>query len=226
MQKKPSWKTNYIVSAFFILLLLTVVWYQYSFQPKHSKLEELAEKGVTPLPSIDSQISAIRIKNSKGLFEFKCESLAEKECSASMKSMGKWTLIHSPESGTEPLPLFSNDMHRLLVNIAYLKATKMIDLSKETADKISQLLTEYGLNESQRSKPEAQFYEIVLPNEPGKPDQIITGWIGQTNAIGDQIFVTSAHDGKLNTNTIFMIDRRAEQFIFEQSVSDLLPKKQ
>ena len=154
----------------------------------------------------------IKIKNAHGLIELKCESSAEKTCTP--KGQGKWTM-GEPVAGVL--------VKSFLISVLYEYPGQPIDLTIETPEKVQSLLTEYGLSESQRSRPEASFVELTLAGEKGAPDTRLTEWFGDDFPIQDSAYVGSGVDGKMNEQKVFLLNKRLKILTLGKTTADFLP---
>lgn len=189
---QPNWTLPLVLSTVLAAGGTFVYWHQYSQKPKQERAEAQQKKPLA-LPSEDTQIAMIKVKTGKGLIELKCEDLAAKKCRVS--DTGKWVVTHPVQLAAD-----NDNVKEYLNNVTGLLATETIDLKDDPAEKRQALLTEYGLNDQQRTDLNTQFVELVA--EDGKR---YTAWFGGQHPIGDKNFVARAVDGKLQDDTIYLL---------------------
>ena len=209
--KQPNWKTALILSGTVFVLGSFTYWLQFSHKPKKERADTELKKPLA-FPAETSQIASFRLKSSRGLIEAKCDTLAVKTCKVG--STGDWTI-------TYPVKLKGDsDAIRDLMNTAStLLAAETIDLSDETDQRRAGLMEEYGLSDSKRTAPGAQFIELTL--EDGKK---VAAWFGEPHPVGDKTFVASSINGAVNSRTVFLIANFYKSNFFEKTLNQLRDK--
>jgi hypothetical protein len=209
--KKPDWKTPLLLSAFLFVFGSFVYWLQFSHKPKKERADALTKKPL-PFAAETEQVAAFRIRTPSGLIEGKCESLVKKTCKVG--STADWTI-------TLPANLKGDgdNIRDYLNNAAGMSSTETVSLADETPEKRASILEEYGLGESKRNDPATPFIELTLEN--GKK---VTAWFGVTHPIGEKTFVASSVDGKLNTDTIFLVANFYRSNLLEKTLTHFRDK--
>ncbi len=219
--KQPNWKTPLILSAALFGVGTFAYWLQYSHKPKTEKQETQSKKPIA-LPTDDTQIAMIRIKNPFGLIELQCQSLNAKTCAPG--SDGKW-IISNP-IGPKGVP-YSTDLaivKEVMGAANNAAATETVDLSEDSAEKRKSLMADYGLSDEKRPSPQTMFVEFVTANANGKPGKRYTAWFGIEHPLGDKTFVASAVDGVVNEKTIYLLSNYTRNNIFQKSVDQFRDK--
>jgi hypothetical protein len=204
--KQPNWKPALILSSTVFALGTFTYWLQYSHKPKQEKADTLQKKPLS-FNAETVQISSFRVKSPNGVIEAKCESLAKKSCKVG--TTGEWSITYPEKVAGD-----ADTIKDFLNNASGMLAAETIDLNEEPEDKRTKLIDEYGLSDSKRTRPEADFVELTL--EDGKK---LTAWFGEPHPIGDKTFVASASDGKLNSSTIFLIANFYKTNLFTKTLT-------
>lgn len=209
--KKPDWKPALILSGTVFVLGSFTYWLQFSHKPKKERSDAQTKKPLNFKAETD-QIAAFRIKSSTGVIEGKCESLAKKTCKVG--STAEWTLTY-PETLTGD----GDAIRDYLNNASGMSATETISLAEETPEKRQSILEEYGLSDAKRTSMNTQFLELTLENGTK-----VTAWFGENHPIGDKIFVGAAENGKLNTETIFLVSNFYRSNFFDKNLTHFRDK--
>jgi len=209
--KQPNWKPTLILSATVFVLGSFTYWLQFSHKPKKDRVDAQSKKPLN-FTAESTQIAAFKIKSSSGLIEGKCESLSKQTCKVG--STADWSITYP-----EALKGDGDTIRDYLNNASGMSSTETISLSEETPEKRASILEEYGLSDGKRTSLNTQFIELTL--EGGKK---VTAWFGENHPIGDKIFVASSEDGKINTDTIFLVANFYRNTLFEKTLSHFRDK--
>lgn len=209
--KKPDWKPALILSGTVFVLGSFTYWLQFSHKPKKERADAQTKKPLAFAAETD-QIAAFRIKSAKGLIEGKCESLAKKTCKVG--STADWTITYP-----ETLKGDGDNIRDYLNNVSGMSAAETVSLVDETEEKRNSILDEYGLSDPKRTHLNTSFVELTLEN--GKK---VTAWFGEDHPIGDKVFVASAVDGKITTDTIFLVANFYRSNLFDKGLTHFRDK--
>lgn len=195
--KQPNWKVPLTLASVLMVLGTFSYWLAYSHKPKKEQAD-LESKKPLALPSDDTQIVQFRLKSTQSVIEGKCESLAQKSCSA--KATGEWKLTYPIEKKAD-----SDSIRDLLTQFTNMTATETINLAEESPEQQKHLLDEYGLSDSKRTSITAQFIELTL--QDGKK---LAAWFGEVHPVNGKFFVASTENGNLNMKTVYLINASAK----------------
>ncbi len=219
--KQPNWKTPLILSAALFGVGTFAYWLQYSHKPKTEKQETQSKKPIA-LPTDDTQIAMIRIKNTFGLIELQCQSLSAKTCAPG--SDGKWIISNPTGPNGVQYPTDLSIVKEVMGAVNNATAAEIVDLSEDTPEKRKTLMADYGLSDEKRPSPQTHFVEFVTANADGKPGKRYTAWFGVEHPLGDKTFVASAVDGAVNDQTIYLLSNYTRNNIFQKSVDQFRDK--
>ena len=183
----PDWKKPLGLAVALTVLGGGAIWYETSFRPKKEEAEQ-GEKKIFQLK--DTGVAELKLRHDGKTWTFKCQDDPKKLCKPGDQS--KWQMI-------EPLQLKADDsnVNSILSALKNVQSQESIDLSKQTAEKKTRLLGEYGLPEEGRKNGTVR--EITLTDAEGKTR---TFWMGATHPIGEGIFTLSSTVGDA---TVFVL---------------------
>lgn len=183
----PDWRKPLGLALALTVLGGGAIWYETSYRPKKDETEQ-AEKKIFQLKDVG--VAELRLRHEGKTWKFKCLDDAKKLCKPGDQS--KWQML-------EPLQLKADDsnVNSILSALKNVQSQESIDLSKQTAEKKKQLLTDYGLPEEGRKAGIVR--EVELTDAEGKTR---TFWLGATHPIGDGIFTVSSTVGE---GTVFVL---------------------
>lgn len=177
--------------AVLFLGLGSAAWYLEVVKRPHD--ERLAENQKKIFDIAESTIKSLEIVDGPFHFRFECQAVQALKCRP--RDHSAWKMTHPILVDAD-----ASNVNSFLSSLSHLTAMQLLSLKDQAPEKHAQIIRDFGLSPTSRSRPEFPRIKIDVHNRG-----TITAYFGATHTIGSRIYLGRAINGKFDTENFFLV---------------------
>jgi hypothetical protein len=198
---KPNWKIPVGLAGVLAILIAFASWYQFKHVIRQAE-SQYQIKNPLVIPSPETSLIEVKIKNPKGLVSLQCVSAS----GCTLRNKGEWKIGSAVAS--------SQVIQDFLLELTRNFPAEPLELSHEN-------LRDFGLSDEQRGAPGGVSVELTVADAQGNKSRL-NEWFGSEDGIGESVYAGSGAEGTMNTKKIFVLSKRVKILTENKTAKDFL----